>query len=149
MVLARVGVSFVSVADARANLAAENPGLGFGAVAAKARRSWNAALGRIRVGGGSAPRLLDSFYTALYHVFLAPRTFSDVNGDYLGMDGQVHNAGKHIQYADFSGWDIYRSEIQLLSILAPQRAGDMIRSLLADAARAAACRAGPTRMARA
>ena len=132
VVLARVGVSFVSVADARANLAAENPGLAFGAVAAKARRSWNAALGRIRVGGGSAPHL-QSFYTALYHVFLAPRTFSDVNGDYPGMDGQVHNAGKHIQYADFSGWDIYRSEIQLLSILTPQRAGDMIRSLLADA----------------
>ena len=131
VVVARVGVSFVSVEDARANLAAENPGHSFGAVAAKAQQSWNASLGRIRVSGGSA-RHLSSFYTALYHVFMAPRTFSDVNGDYPGMDGQIHNAGKHIQYADISGWDIYRTDVQLLSILAPRRAADLVRSLLAD-----------------
>lgn len=131
-VLARVGVSFVSVEDARANLAAEDRGKPFAKVAAAAQRSWNAALGRIRVSGGSSAQRA-SFYTALYHVFVAPRTFSDVNGDYLGMDGQLHNAGHHIQYADFSGWDIYRSEIQLLAMLTPRRTGDMIRSLLADA----------------
>ena len=132
MVLVRVGVSFVSVEDARLNLAAENPGRPFRRVAAAARRSWNASLGGIRVSGGSSARQA-SFYTALYHVFMAPRTFSDVNGDYLGMDDRVHNAGGHIQYADFSGWDIYRSEIQLLAMLTPRRTGDMIRSLLADA----------------
>lgn len=132
VVLARVGISFVSVEDARANLAAENPGKPFGQVAAAAQRSWNAVLGRIRVSGGSRAQQA-SFYTALYHVFMAPRTFSDVNGDYLGMDGQVHNAGHHIQYADFSGWDIYRSEIQLLAMLTPRRTGDMVRSLLTDA----------------
>jgi predicted alpha-1,2-mannosidase len=132
VVLARVGVSFVSVEDARANLAAEDPGRPFGKVAAGAQRSWNAVLGRIRISGGTRAQQA-SFYTALYHVFMAPRTFSDVNGDYLGMDGQVHDAGHHIQYADFSGWDIYRSEIQLLAMLAPRRTGDMIRSLLADA----------------
>jgi predicted alpha-1,2-mannosidase len=132
VVVARVGVSFVSVDDARANLAAENPRQAFGPVAAKAQQSWNASLARIRVSGGSTQHLR-SFYTALYHVFMAPRTFSDVNGAYPGMDGQIHDAGKHIQYADFSGWDIYRSEVQLLSILAPKRAGDMIRSLLAEA----------------
>ena len=132
VVMARVGVSFVSVEDARANLAAENPGKPFGKVAARAQRSWNASLGRIRVSGGSSAQQA-SFYTALYHVFMAPRTFNDVNGDYLGMDGQVHNAGRHIQYADFSGWDIYRSEIPLLAMLTPRRTGDMIRSLLADA----------------
>jgi predicted alpha-1,2-mannosidase len=132
VVLARVGISFVSVEDARANLAAENPGLGFGAVASRAQHSWNAALGRVRVSGGSQ-RHLDTFYTALYHAFLAPRTFSDVNGAYPGMDGLTHFARHRIQYADFSGWDIYRSEVQLLSLLAPQRASDMMRSLLADA----------------
>jgi predicted alpha-1,2-mannosidase len=132
LVVARVGLSFVSVADARANLAAENSGKPFGPVAAAAERDWNAELGRIRVSGGSSARRA-SFYTALYHVFMAPRTFSDVNGDYLGMDGQVHNAGGHIMYADFSGWDIYRSEIPLLAMLTPRRTGDMIRSLLLDA----------------
>jgi predicted alpha-1,2-mannosidase len=132
VVLARVGVSFVSVEDARANLAAENTGKPFGKIAATAQRSWNASLGRIRVSGGSSAQQA-SFYTALYHVFMAPRTFSDINGDYIGMDGLLHNAGRHIQYADFSGWDIYRSEIQLLAMLTPRRTGDMIRSLLADA----------------
>jgi predicted alpha-1,2-mannosidase len=133
VVLARVGLSFVSVEDARANLAAEDPGLGFGQVAKRAEGDWNRSLSRIRVNGGPQ-RLLDTFYTALYHVFLSPRTFSDVGGAYVGMDGLVHRARGRIQYADFSGWDTYRTQIQLLSILAPQRAGEMIRSLLADAA---------------
>jgi predicted alpha-1,2-mannosidase len=133
VVTARVGVSFVSVEDARANLAAENPGLGFGTVAGRAEGAWNRSLGRIRVSGGP-PRLLDTFYTALYHAFLAPRTFSDVGGAYLGMDGLLHRAAGRIQYADFSGWDTYRTQIQLLSILAPRRASQMVQSLLADAA---------------
>jgi predicted alpha-1,2-mannosidase len=131
-VSARVGISFVSVAGARANLAAEIKGAGFGAIASRAHKRWNQALGRVRVSGGSKP-LLDTFYTALYHAFLAPRTFNDVGGAYPGMDGQIHSARGRTQYADFSGWDVYRSEVPLLSLLAPERASDMMRSLLADA----------------
>ena len=66
-------------------------------------------------------------------MFIAPRTFNDVNGNYLGMDGRIHNSDGQTQYADFSGWDIYRTEIQLLSMLEPERAEEMIRSLLVDA----------------
>jgi predicted alpha-1,2-mannosidase len=132
-VVVHVGLSFVSVEDARANLAAESLHAGFGAVADRAERSWNRSLGRIRVSGGP-PRLLDTFYTALYHALVAPRTFSDVGGAYPGMDGRVHRARHRIQYADFSGWDVYRNEIQLLSILVPKRANDIAASLLADAA---------------
>jgi len=131
-VTARIGISFVSVAGARANLAAEDPGAGFRALASRARRAWNRELGRIRVSGGSR-RHLDTFYTALYHALLSPRTFSDTDGAYIGMDGAVHQARGRIQYADFSGWDVYRTQIQLLSLLVPQRAGDMMSSLLADA----------------
>lgn len=131
-VSARVGISFVSVEGARANLAAESRGAGFGAIASRARKRWNQALGRVRVSGGPK-HLLETFYTALYHAFLAPRTFSDVGGAYPGMDGQIHRARGRTQYADFSGWDIYRTQIQLLSVLAPERASEMMRSLLADA----------------
>jgi predicted alpha-1,2-mannosidase len=131
-VTVRVGVSFVSVDGARANLAAESKGAGFGAIASRTRQRWNQALGRIRVSGGPK-RLEDTFYTALYHAFLAPRTFNDVTGSYPGMDGAIHQASGRTQYADFSGWDIYRSEIQLLALLAPERASDMVSSLLADA----------------
>jgi len=131
-VTARVGISFVSVEGARANLAAESKGRGFGAIGRLARKRWNQALGRVRVSGGPA-RLLDTFYTALYHVFLAPRTFNDVGGAYPGMDGLVHQAQGRTQYADFSGWDTYRTQVQLLALLAPERASDMMKSLLADA----------------
>jgi predicted alpha-1,2-mannosidase len=133
VVAVRVGLSFVSVADARRNLAAESGHAGFGAIAARATRRWNQALGRIRVSGGSG-RQLDTFYTALYHALLAPRTFDDVGGAYMGMDGEVHRARGRTQYADFSGWDVYRTQIPLLAILAPRRAADVVRSLLADAA---------------
>jgi predicted alpha-1,2-mannosidase len=131
-VTARVGISFVSVDGARANLAAESRGAGFAAIGSRARRRWNQALGRVRVSGGPK-RLLETFYTALYHAFLAPRTFNDVGGAYPGMDSQIHRARGRTQYADFSGWDTYRTQVQLLSLLAPERAGDMMRSLLADA----------------
>jgi predicted alpha-1,2-mannosidase len=131
-VTARVGISYVSVAGARAALRAESDGYGFRAVRAAARKRWDAALGRIRVSGGSA-REVRTFYTALYHALLAPRTFDDVGGDYVGMDGAIHQARGRTQYADFSGWDVYRTEIPLLALIDPRRASDMVQSLLADA----------------
>jgi predicted alpha-1,2-mannosidase len=131
-VAVRVGISFVSVAGARAALGAESMGHGFGAVRSAARQRWDQALGKVRVGGGS-PDQTRTFYTALYHALLAPRTFNDVGGDYIGMDGAVHRAIHRTQYADFSGWDVYRTEIELLSLIEPRRASDMVQSLVADA----------------
>ena len=132
VVKVRVGVSFVSIAGARRNLQAEDRSFDFGRIAAAAARRWNAVLGRIDVSGGNLHNLR-TFYTALYHAVLAPRTFNDTDGRYPGMDGQIHDAGHSTQFADFSGWDIYRSQIQLLSILAPGRAADIVNSMLADA----------------
>jgi predicted alpha-1,2-mannosidase len=132
VVKARVAISFVSVADARRNLEVGVGGRRFASVRNQARRGWNRVLNQVRVGGGSRTDRR-TFYTALYHAMIAPRTFSDDNGDYMGMDGHVHNAGGHVQYSDFSGWDVYRSEIPLLALLAPARTSDMMRSLLADA----------------
>jgi predicted alpha-1,2-mannosidase len=131
-VTARVGVSFVSVAGAQAALRAESEGHGFGAIRTAARRRWDQALGRVQVQGGSAGQTR-TFYTALYHALLAPRTFNDVGGDYIGMDGAVHQARGRTQYADFSGWDVYRTEIELLALIEPRRASDMVQSLVADA----------------
>ncbi|MBS1860390.1 MAG: glycoside hydrolase family 92 protein, partial [Actinobacteria bacterium] len=89
-------------------------------------------LGKIRVQGGTSTQI-STFYTALYHALLAPRTFNDVGGDYIGMDGAVHQARDRTQYADFSGWDVYRTEIELLALIEPRRASDMVQSLIADA----------------
>jgi predicted alpha-1,2-mannosidase len=127
----RVGVSFVSVADAQRNLAAEQPSFSFDRVRADAHTAWNEALDRAEISGGTvAQRTM--FETALYHAFLQPRTFSDVSGDYIGMDGNVHAARGFTMYADFSGWDVYRTEIPLLALLMPDRASDVVRSLLTD-----------------
>ncbi len=129
----QVGVSFVSVDDARMNIDAEQPGWDMGALRRRDSAVWNALLGRIQVGGGSDADER-TFYSQLYHSLLHPNVFDDANGDYIGFDGKVHVAGGYTQYANFSGWDIYRSEVQLLALLAPAQTGDMVTSLLADAA---------------
>ena len=131
-VLAKVGISFVSVAGARANLRAENTGWDVASVQGHARSSWNALLGRIRVAGGTAAEQR-TFYTALYHSLLHPNVFSDADGRYIGFDDRVHRAPGHTQYANVSDWDIYRSEVQLLALVAPQQTSDMMQSLVNDA----------------
>ena len=127
----RVGISFVSVENARENLEAEVGERSFSDVRGAAQAAWNAALGRVSVSGGKRSDLR-RFYTALYHCFIHPSTFSDVNGEYPGMDGEVHTAERFVKYADFSGWDVYRSQIPLLAILFPDRASDFVQSLIAD-----------------
>ncbi|MDP2957042.1 MAG: GH92 family glycosyl hydrolase [Longimicrobiales bacterium] len=131
----RVGISYVSLANARANLVAENPpGTTLETVRGRARASWSEALGRVRLGGGSeAGRTV--FYTALYHALLHPNLFSDVNGEYAGLDGGVHTVGgaQKAQYANFSGWDVYRSQLQLVTLLAPDVASDIAQSLFNQA----------------
>jgi predicted alpha-1,2-mannosidase len=132
----KVGLSYVSTANAWLNLATENPGWAFDAVRASARSSWNAALKKIRVQG-AGPDELTTFYTALYHSLLHPNVFSDVNGQYLGFDNKTHQTNESpyykTHYANFSGWDIYRSEMQLLAVLFPGRASEMAESLVQDA----------------
>jgi predicted alpha-1,2-mannosidase len=129
----QVGVSFVSVADARLNIAAERPGWDISALRRRDTTTWNQLLGRINVSGGSYSDER-TFYSELYHSLLHPNVFDDANGDYIGFDGKVHVATGYTQYSNFSGWDIYRSEVQLLALLDPQQTSDMVTSLLADAA---------------
>ncbi|MCC9309460.1 lectin [Kitasatospora sp. RB6PN24] len=135
-VTARVGISFTSAEGAEANLEHEQAGAAFERVRDGARTRWNDMLGRIAVSGGTAQQKR-TFYTALYHSLLAPCVLSDVNGQYPGMDGQVHqNPAGRVQYSDFSGWDVYRSQIQLLALLAPKEASDIAESVLHQGAQA-------------
>jgi predicted alpha-1,2-mannosidase len=130
----RVGISYVSVANAEANVAQENPSGNFDALHQQAEQTWNQWLGKIQVSGGTTTQQA-TFYTALYHALLFPSVFSDANGQYIGFDQKVHQVpAGHAQYANFSGWDIYRSEAQLLALLAPAQAADMAQSLVNDGA---------------
>ncbi|MGA9451289.1 MAG: GH92 family glycosyl hydrolase [Verrucomicrobiia bacterium] len=136
-VLAKVGISYVSVANAKANVEAENPVSAFSPkdfdkAVTSASDTWNSWLNRIQVSGGTTDEL-QTFYSMLYHALIGPCVVSDVNGQYLGYDGQVHTTTDgRAQYGVFSGWDIYRSECQLLGMIGPKEAGDMAQSLLAD-----------------
>jgi len=131
-VLMKIGVSFVSAGDATQNLDREDSGWSLGKVESAARGRWNALLGRLRIGGGSRSAQR-TFYSALYHSLLHPNVVSDDNGQYVGTDGHVHRSRARVQYANFSEWDIYRSDIQLVALLAPHPAGDMVQSLVNDA----------------
>jgi predicted alpha-1,2-mannosidase len=131
-VLLKVGLSYVSAANAEMNLQHEIPGWDFDGVRSQARADWNQALSHIEVSGGSVSQRT-VFYTSLYHSLLHPSAFSDVNGEYIGFDNQIHRADGRVQYANYSGWDIYRSQVQLIAMLFPKVAGDMAESLVADA----------------
>jgi predicted alpha-1,2-mannosidase len=131
----RVGISYVSEENAEANLQAENPaGTSFEAVREKAHALWNDALSRVEIEGGTHNEQV-VFYTALYHSLMGENLASDVDGRYRGMDGRVHavTAPQKAQYATFSGWDVYRSQLQLLTLLEPETAGDFAQSLLNQA----------------
>ncbi|MFJ3415979.1 lectin [Streptomyces sp. NPDC086082] len=133
VVQAKVGVSYVSVANATANRAAENTGWDFNATRTAAQNAWNSALGKIQIAGGTAAQQ-QTFYTALYHSLLHPNVISDTNGQYYGFDGRTHtvDAGHKAVYANYSGWDIYRSQAQLEALVAPQVASDTAQSMVDD-----------------
>ena len=122
----KIGVSYVSVENARENLKAENTGWDFLQIQNQAESKWNHYLGKIEVEGTNLDRTTQ-FYTHLYRSFIHPNVCSDVNGEYMGADFKVHKSrSKH--YTSFSNWDTYRTQIQLLSILDPEVVSDIVIS---------------------
>jgi predicted alpha-1,2-mannosidase len=130
----RVAISYVNVAGAEANLEAEGKTWNLEEVRGRARGAWERLLERLTVEGGTKQER-ETFYTAVYHSLLSPNIYSDVTGLYRGFDGKVHHvAAGHVEYANYSGWDIYRSLTPLQALLAPRRESDMMQSLV-DSAR--------------
>lgn len=125
----KIGVSYVSIKNARENLDKENNSWDFEAVKNKAKNAWNKQLGKIKVESKDKEHLTQ-FYTALYHSFTHPSLFSDVNGEYMGADFEVHKAEGFDYYIAFSNWDTYRTQIQLISMLAPRETSDMMKSII-------------------
>lgn len=129
-ITASIGISYVDIHGAEQNLRAETEGKDFNQIRNEATGKWNQELGSIEISGGTATRRR-IFYTALYHSLLMPSTFSDVDGRYLGFDAQVHTVQNgHRIYANFSGWDIYRSQMPLLAMMEPERVQDMAQSVV-------------------
>lgn len=129
-VTVQIGISYVDLKGAQDNLAAEAAGKSFSQIRSQAKAAWNKALGVINVTGGT-PRQKTVFYTALYHSLLIPSIFNDADGRYLGFDGKIHHvAAGHNIYDNFSGWDIYRSEMPLVALIEPQRMADIAQSIV-------------------
>jgi predicted alpha-1,2-mannosidase len=122
----RVGTSFVSVEQARANLGHEIPEWDFDAVRAKVHAAWVEKLSRLGVEGAT-DREKTRLYTTLYHALLYPREFSEYSRYYSAFDDRVHNGES---YTAYSIWDTFRAENSLLTLFAPERINGMITALL-------------------
>ena len=116
-VVVKTGISFVSMKGAEMNLKAEVRGWNFD-------RYWDEALSKIKVSGGTRD-MRTIFYTALYHTMIDPRAFTDVTGEYIGGDKQVHKTDDFIKRTVFSGWDVFRSQFPLQTIINPEVVNDL------------------------
>ncbi len=125
----QMGVSFVSIENARENLTTEQSGKNFDQIAKEAKERWNRDLGRIIIEGGTKEQRT-IFYTALYHALIHPNIISDVNGEYPKMESSERERSDYTRYTVFSLWDTYRNLHQLLTLVYPERQTDMVRSLI-------------------
>ncbi|MFJ4603098.1 GH92 family glycosyl hydrolase [Streptomyces griseoluteus] len=125
---ATTALSYVDARGALGNLRAEG-GRSFDAVRDAARRSWEDRLDDVRAHGGS-DTLRRTFYSSLYRSFLAPNIGSDTDGRYTGWDQRIHRTRGFTYYQNWSLWDTYRTQSQLLSLLAPREARDMAISVI-------------------
>ncbi|MBC2869641.1 GH92 family glycosyl hydrolase [Streptomyces mexicanus] len=125
---ATTALSYVDAHGAAVNLRAEG-GRSFDAVRDAARRAWEDRLDDVRVQGGG-DTLRRTFYSSLYRSFLAPNIGSDADGRYTGWDRKIHRAQGFTYYQNWSLWDTYRTQTQLLSLLAPREARDMAISVI-------------------
>ncbi|OIK29269.1 GH92 family glycosyl hydrolase [Streptomyces malaysiense] len=126
---ATTALSYVDPAGAAGNLRAEG-GRSFDTVRRAARERWEARLAGVRVRGGG-DTLRRTFYSSLYRSYLAPNIGGDADGRYFGWDRRVHHANGFTYYQNWSLWDTYRTQAQLLALLAPREARDMARSVVA------------------
>ena len=126
----QVGVSFVSIDNARQNLNAEQQGkFDFNGVKSEARNMWKGVLDKVSVEGGTEDQRR-VFYTALYHTQIHPNVLQDVNGEYPRMEGDEILKTSGNRYTVFSLWDTYRNLTQLQTLLFPDKEEDMVRSMI-------------------
>jgi predicted alpha-1,2-mannosidase len=128
----QVGLSLTSTQEAAANLAAEMPAFAFDAEAAATAAAWQKATSVIQVQGGT-PVQQAMMQAAVYHLFLMPTVQSDVDGSYVGIDGQTATATGWHYVSELSLWDTYRTHAPLMDLVAPDRAADTVQSLVAMA----------------
>lgn len=128
-VVATVGISFISVEQARANLEAQVPDFDFDRVRTQAEDAWQNRLSDIIVEGGT-PEQQAAFYTAMYHLDVLPTNLTEEGGWYMGFDHQPHQAEDFTYYSDLSLWDTFRSPHPLTALMRPSLNRDFIVSMI-------------------
>ncbi|MGE5497098.1 MAG: GH92 family glycosyl hydrolase, partial [Syntrophothermus sp.] len=128
-ILIKVGISHTNIEGARLNVASEIRDWNFDRVRKEAAEEWNRQLSLINIESKDEAKK-KVFYTALYHSFLSPNTFSDAGGSYTGMDGKVHKSENSAIYTVFSLWDTFRALNPLLTIVERERAQELVRTLI-------------------
>lgn len=125
----QVGISFVDMTGAQNNFSEEIEGKSFDQVRREAHDLWNQELSRVNIQGGTDDQK-SIFYTALYHTMIDPRTYTDTDGRYIGGDGRVHRANGFTKRTMFSGWDVFRSQFPLQTLINPRLVDDQLNSLV-------------------
>lgn len=128
-VLVKSGISFVSIEGARSNLSHDLDHWDFDRVVRDAADQWNEAVSRVRIEGATEDQET-IFYTAMYHTMIDPRSVSDANGKYRGADGNIHSTQSFRYRTIFSGWDVFRSQFPLQTIINPEVVNDEVNSLI-------------------
>jgi predicted alpha-1,2-mannosidase len=125
----KFALSPVSQENALNNMRIETPGWNFEKIKDKGQEQWNKELNKIVIDADKEEKI--NFYTAMYHAFINPTIYMDENGEYKGLDQNIHKAKGFTNYTTFSLWDTYRALHPLFNIIQPKRNGDMIQSILA------------------
>ena len=125
----KFALSSVSTAGALLNMRTETPGWNFETIKKSGQTAWNRELNKIVIKGNKEEK--ENFYTAMYHAFISPTIYMDVDGKYKGLDQQIHHAKGFTNYTTFSLCDTYRALHPLFNIIQPKRAVDMLQSMLA------------------
>jgi len=125
----QAAISFVSIEQAWLNLNTEMPEWDFEATHAATRANWEEQMSFLTLLEGGTEDQRVKLATSMFHLFMAPNIFSDVNGKYVGFDDQIHETDT-TYYTDFSMWDTYRTLHPLLSLVRPDVSGELIKSLL-------------------
>ncbi|MEG0984543.1 GH92 family glycosyl hydrolase, partial [Algoriella sp.] len=124
----KFAISPVSQTNALENLTTEIPHWNFEQVRNEAKENWNKELNRIQIKASENDKT--NFYTAMYHTFINPTTYMDVNGQYKGLDQEIHQTKDFTNYTTFSLWDTYRALHPLFNIIQPKRNNDMVKSMM-------------------
>ena len=124
----KFALSPVSTENAIKNMMAETPGWDFDAIKKQGEAQWETELKKVQIKADEETK--ENFYTAMYHAFINPTIYMDVNGEYKGLDQNTHKATGFTNYTTFSLWDTHRALHPLFNILQPQRNADMIQSML-------------------